>query len=329
MASARRLPTTPNISSYDSGGGKDYATLQGWEEATDIDLTAGGQSAGEILECYKGTHDDFDVLDGATTDSSYFRVIKPASGEGHLDINSGVPAVDGSMAAFVSTTNAHGFRISETFTQIHDLVGKLNIVGSSVRNMFFGSANDAGFIGCMALDCAISLNFSIGFALRNTAFAVNCLAIGGDGDGFRSLAETPFAYNCTAEGNALDNFNENAGTFTLKNCLGDNPGDKDYENTPAMITCGSSDVTGSAGLQNQTYTFVNVGADNFHYQAGSDGIGDGTDLSGDGTYAFDDDIDEDTRSAWDIGFDEFVAVAAGIVPILDHHLRMMRNRNVG
>ncbi len=316
MASSRRLPTTPNTSTYDSGGGRDYATLQGWEEATDIDLTAGGQSAGEILDCYKGAHDDADRFDGATTDSSYFRVIKPADGEGHLDVNSGIPAVDGSMVAFVKADNPFLISIEENYSQAQDLVGKLGR-SSTVAHYVFRAINFAGeFVGCMAIDGVNSGSGTIGgFQARVNGKVIDCLAHNNDGNGFLADSGNGYFYNCTAEGNGGDNFVEGAGTMIAKNCLADNPGGSDYSGGPTLTTCGSSDATGSAGLQNQTYTFVNAGGDDFHYISGSDGIGDGTDLSGDGTYAFDDDIDEDTRSAWDIGFDEFVA-AVGAVPLL-------------
>ncbi len=313
MASSRRLPTTPNTSTYDSGGGKDYATLQGWEEATDIDMVTA--NAGEILEVFKGTHDDNDILDstGGFTDSTYFRVIKPASGESHLDVSPGVPAVDGSMAAFVYTGGANMLQIAEANSQIHDIVGKITSNNAIVQKVFSPRGANSATVGCFAIDGTnVGVGSVSGWELRGGSFAINCSAINNDGSGFLERTGTSRAYNCIAVGNAVDNFSE-AGTFILKNCLADNPGGSDYANAPALTTCGSSDGTGSAGLQNQTYTFVNAAGDDFHYTAGSDGIGDGTDLSGDGTYAFDDDIDEDTRSSWDIGFDEFVAAVGEIV----------------
>ena len=97
MASARRTATNENISTYDSAGGKDYTSLSAWESATDVNLVSAAQS--EVLECYKGAHNDYVIVTGATANSSYFRIIRPAAGEGH----SGIPKVDGSMVAFVKT----------------------------------------------------------------------------------------------------------------------------------------------------------------------------------------------------------------------------------
>ena len=84
--------------------------------------------------------------------------------------------------------------------------------------------------------------------------------------------------------------------------MADNAGDLDYETLGTATTCGSSDATGTAGLQNQTYLFVAAGSNNFLFAAGSDGINEGTGLSG----TFDDDILGNTRSGtWDIGFHEY------------------------
>ena len=48
-------------------------------------------------------------------------------------------------------------------------------------------------------------------------------------------------------------------------------------------------------------------AQDFHLQSSDPGVDDGTDLSADANFAFDDDVDFDTRSGtWDIGFDEFI-----------------------
>lgn len=41
MASSRHTGTNESVSTYDSGGGKDYSALTDWEQATDITLTSG------------------------------------------------------------------------------------------------------------------------------------------------------------------------------------------------------------------------------------------------------------------------------------------------
>ncbi len=96
--------------------------------------------------------------------------------------------------------------------------------------------------------------------------------------------------------------------------------------------CSGSDATaddqgGTGNRINQTFTFVNAGAGDYHLA--SDDVGArnfGTDLSG----TFTDDIDGETRpgeSVWDIGADEFFAAVAGHVgslvngPLLKSKLR--------
>lgn len=317
MASARRLPTTPNTSTYDSAGGKDFAALTTWEQATDIDLVTA--NAGEILEVFKGAHDDNVSMAGATTNSIYFRVIKPASGEGHLDISSGIPAVDGTMAAFVSTTDSPMLPIDESFSQIHDIVGKL-VINSANNRLTFGSRQpSAGTIGCLAIDSANSGagNVVRDFSLGTTAnFAIDCLSINAQVNGLTggvNLGLTAYIYNFTCiNAGAIGIEVTGAGTVAAKNCLIDNSTGNDYDAGAGILTlttCGSSDATGTVALRNQTYSFRSAIGDDYHLAVGSDGIGDGTDLSADGNYAFDDDIDETIRSSWDLGFDEFESLA--------------------
>ena len=80
----------------------------------------------------------------------------------------------------------------------------------------------------------------------------------------------------------------------------------------------SEDATSpTVALRGSSNTFVNAAGDNFHLAVGDDAIGEGTDLSADGDFAFDDDIDGDTIVTWDIGFDEYVAAGGqSIVPLL-------------
>lgn len=308
MASSRILPTTPNTSSYDSGGvgslpgggNPDYSTLQGWEEATDIDLVTA--NTGEILEVYSSqVHDDTDTLDAATTDSSYFRLIMPASGEGH----SGVPLVDGSMAAFVRTADTFVIRLNEGNSRLYDLVGKISGNTASTLRVFpFGNTASGGgaIVGCLVLDSAnVGAGDCRGFRVVNANGTINCLADNMDGSGFtcENVGAGQYSYNDLAVNNGAGGFDELSGTFTVKNGLASNNTGGDYVNTPTLTTCADSDGSGDFTLN----TWDVVGDPDWHYVSGSDGIGDGTDLSG----TFDDDIDGDTRSAWDCGFDEFVA----------------------
>ncbi len=73
----------------------------------------------------------------------------------------------------------------------------------------------------------------------------------------------------------------------------------------------SDDATDTGGANDNpsaTFSFVAPGSDDYHLAVGDTGArGKATDLSADGVFAFDDDIDNDTRSTWDCGADEFVS----------------------
>jgi len=93
----------------------------------------------------------------------------------------------------------------------------------------------------------------------------------------------------------------------------------------------SSDIDGDAPNEVSfgSPSFENRGADDFHLASGDTQCrGRGTDLSADGGFAFSDDIDGDTRSAWDIGADEFAGAAGPVLerPLL-HPFAVIRAAN--
>ena len=307
MASSRRLPISYNVSTYDSAGGKDYSVLSTWEQATDNDLVTA--TAGEVLDCYRGVHNQNDELNGATCNSSYFRVIRAASGEGH----SGIPKSDGSVVCFARTFTGRIFEIGENYSQIQDIVITASGTTSSPICIIGADGNNAAFVGVLAFD----INYTDGnvyafynsVGAGNAAYFINCLChnvtASAVGRGFYSVTGDGYFYNCTAQGCEYGF----SGNCTVKNCLADASSLNDYKSGDSYTatTCGSSDSTSpTVALRNQSYSFVAPGSDDFHLQSGSDGVDDGTNLSSDSNYSFDDDIDGDTRSGtWDIGFDEY------------------------
>lgn len=83
----------------------------------------------------------------------------------------------------------------------------------------------------------------------------------------------------------------------------------------------SSDATtlgGTNDLASRTFTYVASGSDDFHLDSTDTGAR-GNGVSDPGSGLFSDDIDGDTRSAWDCGMDEFVA-AGGVTN--DYYYRM-------
>lgn len=94
-----------------------------------------------------------------------------------------------------------------------------------------------------------------------------------------------YVYNCTTHG-GWDGIGRATGVMTVKNCYSGGAGNKCYSGTMTMVTCASSDSTGSAGLQSIAYdtsTFVNVtsGLEDHNLPVGSPLIGVATNTSGD------------------------------------------------
>ncbi|MCK5613313.1 hypothetical protein KAR91_66190, partial [Candidatus Pacearchaeota archaeon] len=295
MASSRRLPLSYNTSTYDSAGGKDYSVLQTWEAATDIDLVTA--TNGEVLECYKGAHADNIFTSGATTNSSYFRVIKPASGEGH----SGIPKSDSSCVEFHGTQN-NLFTLEETYFQLHDLVLKSTAIGDYC-NVIKLQFDQTKVIGCLVYDSAGATSEHRGIlcnATGGTTYVINCLVHNIQDYGILAQNGTGYIYNCTATDCDVRGFQQwGGGTGIAKNCVAEDNSPAQWGGTWTKTTCTDDDGV----------VFNNTAGDDYTLDS-TDTIAkdQGTDLSGDGNYAFDDDILGNTRSGtWDIGFHEYGA----------------------
>ncbi len=299
MASSRKTGTNEQVTTYDSaGGGEDYTSLSTWEAATDTDHVTDTES--DVLECTAGTHSDRTVLNGSTNNASYFRIIRPASGQGH----SGIPLTDGSVVYFTTTDN---FSITENWSQLQDLVSKftLNTGGNAGGHIL--NADECALVGILSIDGA-NTGAGVIRILYGTAaspydvYIINCLAHNNEEAGIALVACTCYVYNCTSEGNKFGLF-EITGTGVAKNNIATN-------NSTTNILGTWTETTNTTGSP----TFVDSGNDDFHLDS-SDTVakGNGTDLSADGNYAFDDDIDFETMSDWPIGFDEPVAVSGRIM----------------
>lgn len=313
MPSSRYLPTAYNISTYGDVT-RDYTVLATWEAATDIDLVTA--TDGEVLECYDdaASFDDYVDLAGATCNASYFRVIKPATGQGH----DGTPL---NGVYFVCTTAAHVFTISETYSQIQDLIAKVNVNDAGTSPYSFAvTGHMAMIVGCIAYasvnaDAVKTGNgfwASAGDGITNGH--VNCLAVDCEGNGFINYPTHAngvcFNYNCAAHGNATgflayDDF----AAHIAKNCIADG-------NTIEWNVSLAGVWTKTTCLDGDDIPRVyykDSGNDDYHLIGTSiDSINQATDLSSDATYPFNDDLDNNTRgvqceygSNWDIGVFEY------------------------
>jgi hypothetical protein len=127
--------------------------------------------------------------------------------------------------------------------------------------------------------------------------------------GIQTGAGTAYIYNNTIVG-VISGFAIRAGgTVIVKNNLTESPGDDFYGSFYLGSNFNASSDDTAPGLnsrRNQTFTFVNRVAHDFHLAAADAGARNfGTDLSGDPFLPLLDDIDGDARSGgWDIGADE-------------------------
>lgn len=323
MPSSRKVGTNENISTYGAGGfGRDYTVLATWESATDTNLVSATQS--EVLECYddQASFSDRIVMAGATTNASYFRIIRPAGTKFQSDWqgHDGTPNNGFRIESIID--NFQIMRIDEDYGQHQDIILAYNL--STANDLEMGvlddGATETAFVGII---CDESSNAGAGLfrgfeSQADTGekhFFINIMILGVDDFGIQvdDKDGDVFAFNCTIRScdNGFVKVSGGTGSLTCKNCLSDNNATADYVGTIGGNNNASSDATapGTGPRINQTFTFFNAAGGDIHLGIDDAGALDfGADLSADGDYAFDDDIDfrpRITAWTWDIGADEY------------------------
>jgi hypothetical protein len=305
-ASSRVLPASYTEYTYDSaGGGEDYTSLATWEADTDIDVSVTGQ----VLTCSAGIHNDSVTLAGATADSDGFRVIRAAGGARGTP-TSGVRFVNAATAA------ATPMNIEETYARMYDIASKITVRGGNYYAIAFRSTSAyTGFAGCIAYYCVgAGTSYAVGFLLgeANPMYAIDCVAknmTGGSGSfahaGIRVTGgAVGYLYNCTVVdctyyGIEAYTVTGQTTTIYLKNTISQNNGTNigGYGSGTENIYQTTNATSG--------VTFV---IDGYHLDStDTAAINNGTDLSANAIFAFDDDVDGETRDDWDIGCDEYVS----------------------
>jgi len=310
MASARRLGAnygTP--ATY--GIGKNYNDFATWEAATDIDLVT--DQVSKVLDVDAGSWDDsmaMEMPDAAYSDSTYFRTVRAASGDGH----SGIIKTDGTVAHVRASDAWKCIIIKERYAQVQDLVITNSNASFNGGLIYFTTdAIGAAFVGCLCdTDGGSSTEQGVLSDSRTdagSAFVIDCIIANTVGTGVAGGSGILDVKNTTVDNcGGTWGFSEgSSGTLIAVNCICRNSGSSgDYDSDAALTKCASSDDTGSTGLINLTFDFVNAAGGDYHLDTGSPGIGEGDDLSATGNYEFDDDVDGDTISGdWNCGADWF------------------------
>lgn len=320
MASSRRVGTSENISTYDSGGGKDYTSAATWWTAHSGDM-ASNQSP--VLEVYGGPHADIIQLSGGSPTASYFPIVRPASGQGHDGTrNAGVlfaPTSDTTLLLGIAYSSFQDLLISPSLNsanvrRIVDLGGaNSDAVGLIVFNAtnagagtfrpFYSEVNgEVKWINCRSEDndeintgqfrCASSSGTAHKF--------YNCGVVGGAGIGFHiTNANQAIAVNCLADGMAGVGFSGTFATGTKNNASS------------------KTDAPGTDSINSVSVTYESPSGDDYHISFIDVAVyGLGFDQSG----IYDDDIDKDGAiSTWHIGPDSISLVAPTIeVPSNDY-----------
>lgn len=313
MASSRKVGTNEEVATY--GTGKTYTSLATWEADTDIDLVTATKSC--VLEIYGNSYNDGNcTLSGATTNTSYFRIVRPASGN---KLTSG--AISTKHFTYTADSASEFITLSEPNCEVQDIVAtrtvNYNTASANTFAILITSGGNCGFVGCVAINCsnAYSGRTTEGFTSYSDDAEVyfkNCLAHNCDGSGFELTAASngkSYAYNCTSIGNALYGF---TGGITSNNyaygCGADGNSSGDLDTTYVTFT----------NCSDSTPTFA-AGTDNFHLGAADTVWKDADTNTGSwhSSCGYDDDVDGDTRTgSWDIGWDEVTGGGATVKP---HH----------
>ena len=310
-----------------SGG--DYTTLRAWEAGRQGNLPSDGNI--EIADCYSledvltvyivgwtTDADNYPVIRGAGSDKTSsntgkwsterYRMVLPSADSAKLEIEEAYVRIDGIQmeVTFDSITTAYVTRLwgEADYVLISNSIFKVILSGtnSDLWGIYAG-ADDVKIWNCVFYDFINSTDSVAGINIKT--------AIG-------------YVYNCTFH-NCFEGIKSDVNKCIAVNnlfvgCTSPCGGDTFLAGTDYNATDGATidyTVTGSGNTHDQVdqeVTFVNEGGDDFHLASNDVGAMD-LGKSDPGSGLFSDDIDGVVRTgAWDIGADEYVAVADSWIP---------------
>lgn len=314
MGSARRIGTSENISTYDSGGGKDYTSVAAWWAAHAGDMAS---NMSPVLEVYGGPHADIIQLSGGSPTASYFPIVRPAPGQGHNGTrNTGVkftPTTDTTLLLGIAYSSFQDLLISPSLNSTNvrrivdlggansDAVGLIifnatNVGGGTFRPFYSEVNGEVKWISCRSEDnSAINTGQFRCASSSGTAHKFyNCGVVGGAGIGFHVTNENQaIAVNSLADGMAGLGF---IGTFAT--------GTKNNASSKA-------DAPGENSINFASVVYESPSGKDFHISFIDTAVyGAGFNQSS----IYDDDIDRDGPiSTWHIGPDSISLVAPTLI----------------
>jgi hypothetical protein len=306
-----------------------YESLSAWEaDYGGIDF--GGSPQGDLVAAdrvavarVEGSWTQADTapltLDGWTTDAEHYIRIYTAGAARHDGTPGGgyrlVTTAGGPVSGYVPHFRVEGLEIQNQSTGHVVYVRPGTGIDGDIRlsqNLIHGNGTTTGGgIYIYDYDGAARI-------WNNVIYDVSEL---GYSAGIQLSRGTAYVYNNTIV-DLIDGFGvrSDSSVTIAKNNLIAAPGDDYYGSFyPGSDFNASSDDTapGFHSRRDQTFTFVNSGADNYHLASTDAGARDyGTDLSSDPYIPVTDDVDDDTRSGgWDIGADEATSGVDAVPPI--------------
>lgn len=281
------------------------------------------------------------VFDGVSTSAANFILVRTIGDARH----NGIPHLSSGASSTAhrvvrSSGTGHVTQISDpyvTFEGLQIIMGTGSVGGASdegcrveASNATFDKCLIASYSGVSSQD-----GIHVPPGTFNNLSVINCLVIGWARAGITiqfwstgSSSGNYFANNTVAKNNVVDGSDTYGGGINLYGANGTITA-KLYNNLVVMNAISDfrryNTVTDSGSHNASTFapyggwsltdhqssigsTQIDIADEanrDYHLTATSEIIGDGTDLSADPDHPFSDDIDGETRSSWDIGFDEY------------------------
>jgi len=305
---SRKMPVDYNVNTFGNAG-RNYTSLATWESDTDTDLVTA--TKGEVLQGYKdsASYDQRITINGATANASYFRAIMPAAGEEHTGIGGTGFCLDYSDSMYYDATPAifiyedffglYGVDLNPSGVQVTTGV-VVRVYGAGIKvvgNLIHGPSVTSGnyLIGVWIVTGASNI------VVNNAIYNFTIITSGVTRGIMSQASGASYIYN-----NTVDSFTDG---------LWEGAATTQYSKNNIVTNC---DTAFTGANWNQTtdvtsgVTFADSGSGDFRLAEADTGAKDnGTDLSADGYFGFDDDGIVQSRTApWDVGFYELPTAAA-------------------
>lgn len=314
MASSRLLPDAFTEKTYRAAAG-DYAEgeANNWvaDRCESADFPTA--SSGEVLTIYNDQafyDDDLQASGSWTQDNNYFPVVRGQD-----------PASKPEFRQTWNDTSNHYTWFIEEGMRIYDVKGRAAnsnaAAGVTAPFCMFPASGEKGvFVGCISTGDSTgdAADNAYGFFIQPTGTSIlvnNAVGVGtytgASSIGFFvwqiGAGNSMYNNTCAVDDVAACFYALTGATTSKNNVAQDATGSPTYDFYEDPTFGGTFNQTTDASSQS-----LDIGADGYTLNTAD---GNGTDLSGDGTYPFDDDINGVTRTTWDRGADFAAAASSG------------------